>query len=327
MDVDQYPLPKPEEIFASLAGGKLFSKLDLSQAYQQLLLSEESKDFTTNTHQGLYRYTRLPFGIASAPAIFQKTMDAILQGIPQVACYIDDIIVTGKDDNDHLSNLQQVFQRLQENGLRLKQSKCELMKDSIEYLGYRIDAQGLHPVSTKVEAIINAPPPTNQQQLKSFLGLLSYYGKFIPNMATLTHFLNHLLHNDTEWVWDSACQEAFSRAKQALASSRVLVHYDPTLPLTLAADASAYGLGAVISHVYPDGTERPVAYTSRTLTSSERNYAQIEREALALVFGVKKFHQYLYGRKFSLVTDHNPLTTILGPKKGIPPLAAARLQR
>ena len=146
-------------------------------------------------------------------------------------------------------------------------------------------------------------------------------------MATLTHSLNCLLHNDTEWVWDSACQKAFSRAKQALASSSVLVHYDPTLPLTLAADASAYGLGAVISHVYPDGTERPVAYASRTLTSSERNYAQIEREALALVFGVKKFHQYLYGCKFCLVTDHKPLTTILGPKKGIPPLAAARLQR
>ena len=232
MDVDRYPLPKPEEIFASLAGGKLFSKLDLSQAYQQLLLSEESKDFTTiNTHQGLYRYNRLPFGIA--PAIFQKTMDAILHGIPQVACYIDDIIVTGKDDNDHLSNLQQVFQRLQENGLRLKQSKCELMKDSIEYFGYRIDAQGLHPVSTKVEAIINAPPPTNQQQLKSFLGLLSYYGKFIPNMATLTHTLNRLLHNDTEWVWDSACQKAFSRAKQALASSSVLVQQLMPLPMVL----------------------------------------------------------------------------------------------
>ena len=184
------------------------------------------------------------------------------------------------------------------------------MKVSVEYLGYRIDAQGLHPVASKVEAIVQAPPPTNPQQLKSFLGLLTYYGKFIPNLATLTHPLNRLLHADAEWVWDDACQD-----------------YDPTLPLTLAADASAYGLGAVISHTYPDGTEHLVAFASHTLTSSERNYAQIEKEALALVFGIKKFHQYLYGRKFTLVTDHKPLTTILGPKKGVPPLAAARLQR
>ena len=220
-----------------------------------------------------------------------------------------------------------MFQRLQDHGLHLKRDKCEFMKASVEYLGYCIDAQGLHPVASKVEAIVQAPPPTNPQQLKSFLGLLTYYGKFIPNLATLTHPLNCLLHADAKWVWDDACQEAFTQAKKALTSSSVLAHYDPTLPLTLAADASAYGLGAVISHTYPDGTEHPVAFASRTLTSSERNYAQIEKEALALVFGVKKFHQYLYGRKFTLVTDHKPLTTILGPKKGVPPLAAARLQR
>ena len=135
-----------------------------------------------------------------------------------------------------------------------------------------------------------------------------------------------LLHADTEWVWDDACQEVFTQAKKALTSSSVLAHYDPTQPLTLAVDVSAYGLGAVISHTYPDGTEHPVAFASHTLTSSEHNYAQIEKEALALVFGVKKFHQYLNGWKFTLVTDHKPLTTILGPKKGVPPLAAARLQ-
>jgi hypothetical protein len=328
LDVDQYPLPKPEEIFTTLAGGQKFSKLDLSQAYQQLPLSDDAKKYTTiNTHQGLYQYTRLPFGIASAPAIFQKTMDAILQGIPHVACYIDDIIVTGKDDRDHLTHLHQVCQRLEENGLKLKKAKCELLQSSVEYLGYRLDAQGIHPLSSKIEAIMHAPQPVNSQQLKSFLGLLTYYGKFIPKLSMLVHPLYQLLHADTPWVWSPACEEAFAAAKNAITSADVLVHYNPQLPLTLAADASAYGLGAVISHTLPDGTDHPIAFASRTLSRSEQNYAQIEKEALSLVFGIKKFHQYLYGRKFTLATDHQPLTTILGPKKGIPPLAAARLQR
>ena len=139
--------------------------------------------------------------------------------------------------------------------------------------------------------------------------------------------LTGLLQTDQKWNWSRECKEAFQSAKDRLTSSQLLTHYDPTLPMNMAADASAYGLGAVISHVFPDGSERPIAFASRTLTASERNYAQLEKEALSLVFGVKKFHQYLYGRKFTLVTDHQPLTTILGPKKGIPSLAAARLQR
>ena len=328
LDVDQYPLPKPEEIFASLAGGQKFSKLDLSKAYQQLLLSDESKEYTTiNTHQGLYQYTRLPFGISSAPAVFQRTMDTILQGIPHVACYIDDILVTGKDDDEHLQSLQKVFQALEVNGLRLQRSKCKFLQPSLEYLGFWIDAQGLHPLASKVEAIEQALKPTNPQQLKSFLGLLTYYGKFIPNLSTLVHPLNQLLHTDAKWTWSEACETAFTAAKQTITSSNVLAHYDPHLPLTLAADAPAYGIGAVISHTFPDGSERPIAFASRTLTNSEKNYAQIEKEALSLIFGIKKFNTYLYGRKFTLVTDHKPLTSILGPKKGVPTLAAARLQR
>ena len=165
------------------------------------------------------------------------------------------------------------------------------------------------------------------QELRSFLGLLNYYGKFIPNLASLIQPLNSLLQHDRKWNWSSECAQAFSQAKRELASSRVLVHYDPTLPITLAGDASSYGIGAVISHLMPDGSERPIAFASRTLSTSERNYAQLEKEALSLIFGVKKFHQYLYGRRFTLITDHKPLTAILGAKKGIPSLAAARLQR
>ena len=328
LSVDQYPLPKPEDLFATLAGGKVFTKLDLSQAYLQLKLDEDSTAYVTiNTHQGLYRYTRLPFGVASAPAMFQKLMDVVLQGIPGVICYIDDILVSGKDEHSHLKTLETVFKRLMEHGFQLKQEKCEFLMPSVEYLGHQITQDGIRAVPNKVAAIANAPAPTNLQELRSFLGLLNYYGKFIPNLATILHPMNALLQADRKWEWSQECKEAFQLAKDKLTSAEVLTHYNPALPINLAADASAYGVGAVISHVFPDGSERPIAFASRTLSTSERNYAQLEKEALSLVCGVKKFHQYLYGRRFTLITDHKPLTAILGPKKGIPSLAAARLQR
>ena len=201
------------------------------------------------------------------------------------------------------------------------------MADSVEYLGHQIDRHGIQALPEKVTAITNAPKPRNVQELRSFLGLLNYYGKFIPNLSSILHPLNQLLREKQKWNWTKECTEAFQQAKDQLTSSKVLTHYDPKLPITLAADASAYGIGAVISHTYPDGSERPISFASRTLTPSERNYAQLEKEALSLVFGVKKFHQYLYGRNFTLITDHKPLTAILGPKKGVPSLAAARLQR
>ena len=328
LEVDCYPLPKPNDLFATLAGGQKFSKIDLSQAYQQLVLEEESCELVViNTHIGLFSYTRLPFGVASAPALFQRAMDSILQGIAGVICYIDDILVTGKDDAQHLQALEQVLSRLQKAGWTIQKNKCVFMARSVEYLGHVVDAEGLHTTPEKLKAILEAPAPKDLNQMRSFLGLVNYYARFIPNLSTVLHPLNRLLRKDVSWEWDELCEEAFQLAKQSLASSRVLVHYDPTLPLKLAGDASEYGVGAVLSHVCPDGSERPVAFASRTLSSSERNYAQLEKEALSLIFGVRKFHQYLYGRPFTLYTDHKPLTTILGSKADIPTLAAARLQR
>ena len=328
LEVDQYPLPKPNDLFSSLSGGQKFTKLDLTQAYQQLPLDPESQKYcVVNTHQGLYRYKRLPFGVASAPAIFQRVMDIVLQGIPRVHCYIDDVLISGATEEEHLHNLELVLSRLAENGITLKQEKCSFLRDSIEFLGHKIDSNGLHTSSKKVEAVVRAPRPTNQQQLRSFLGLLQYYCKFLPNLSTLISPLNRLLQKNQRWRWTSDCERAFQEAKQTLSSAAVLVHYNPDLPLVLATDASAYGIGAVISHICPNGEERPIAYVSGTLTSSERNYSQLDKEALSIVNGVRKFHQYLYGRKFVLLTDHKPLTTILSSTRGVPPIAAARLQR
>ena len=328
LNIDQYPLPKVEDLFATLAGGKKFTKLDLSQAYLQLELHPESLKYCTiNTHKGLYQFTRLPFGIASAPAQFQKVMDTILQGVSGAMCYIDDILVTGATEEEHLRNLEEVLRRLQAHGIRMRRSKCYFMQDSVEYLGHRVDAEGLRATPEKIAAIENALLPRNVQQLRSFLGLLNYYRKFLPNLAAIVQPLNDLLQKGKKWAWSPKCSQAVKTAKQLLTTSNLLTHYDPTLPLKLAADASQYGLGAVISHVLPNGVERPVAFASRSLSKSERNYSQIDKEALALVFGVQKFHTYLYGRRFTLVTDHKPLTSILGPKKGVPSVAAARLQR
>jgi len=195
--VDQYPLPKPDELFATLAGGKVFTKLDLSQAYLQLRLDEKSADYVTiNTHQGLYRCNRLPFGVASAPALFQKLMDTVLQGIPGVTCYIDDILISSPDEASHLKTLDAVLERLEKHGFRLKLVKCQFLMPSVDYLGHLIDASGIQALPGKVKAIQEAPPPQNVAQLRSFLGLLNYYGKFIPNLATILHPLNDLLKAD-----------------------------------------------------------------------------------------------------------------------------------
>ena len=329
LQVDQHPLPKPLDLLTILAGGKKFSKIDLSQAYQQMILEPDHRKYTTiTTHLGLFQYTRLPFGIASAPAIFQQQMEKILQGIPpKIACYLDDILITGQDDEEHLTILQKVFERLHQWGLRLKESKCSFMKNSVNYLGYIVDAEGIHTAPDKIDAIRNAPRPENLHQLRSFLGLVNYYGKFLPSLSTTAHPLNQLTQANHKWKWSEDCEIVFTKLKEQLCSKPVLIHYDPGLPLKLACDASHYGVGAVIAHMLPSGEEKPIAYGTRTLSKTEQNYAQVEKEALAIIFGIKKFHQYIYGRKFLLITDHKPLTTILSPKAGLPALAAARLQR
>ena len=230
---------------------------------------------TISSYHGLYRYTRLPFGIASAPAIFQRTMDTILDGIPNVLCYNDNILITGKTKSEHLQNLQEVLGHLQAYGVRVKSDKCLFFQDSVTYLGHGIDASGIHATEDKLEAIFCAPPPRNMSQLNAFLGLLNYYGKFINNLTTVIHPLNQLLCRDVPWRWTSQCSQSFESAKQLLKRHHVLTHYDPSLPIRLAGNASNYGIGAMISHIMPDGTERPILCASRTLTKSEWNYLQV----------------------------------------------------
>ena len=212
-------------------------------------------------------------------------------------------------------------------GLRVKKPKCKFMVPSVEYLGYRIDAAGLHPIADKVQAVVDVRTPTNVTELRSFLGLLTYYGKFLPNLSTLLAPLYKLLRKGVSWQWGNAQDGAFQKSKKSLSSSPLLCHFDSKLPLTLACDASAYGIGAVLAHRLPDGSEKPIAYASRTLNSAERNYSQLEKEGLSCIFGVKRFYAYLFGHHFELVTDHKPLLGLFGEHKPTSPQASARVRR
>ena len=325
---DVYPLPRVEDLFATLAGGKTFTKLDLAHAYQQIPLEESSKQYVTiNTHKGLYQYNRLPFGVAAAPSIFQRTLENLLQGIPHVSIYLDDILVTGTSEAEHLDTLDQVLNRLETAGLRLKQRKCAFMLESVIYLGHKISQKGLQPTEEKVRAITEASPPTNVSQLRSFLGLINYYGKIFPNLANMLAPLYSLLQKATRWSWGKPQQSAFQEAKTQLTSEKLLIHYDPSKELLLSCDASPYGIGAVLSHRMQDGTDQPIAFASRSLSKAEKGYAHLDKEGLAIVYGVKKFHQYLYGRKFIITSDHKPLEHIFSSTRPTPSLASARIQR
>ena len=232
------------------------------------LTADSQRYFTVNTHKGLYAYQRLTYGIASAPAVFQSTMDQILQGMDKVRCRIDDILIR-TEPHEHLQVLDEVLTRLEKHGILTKRSKCAFMVPSVDFLGNRVDGEGRHLTDQKIAAIKGAPSPKNVTELRSYLGLLNYYGNFISNLSTLLQPLHELLRKGVKWAWTEECEKAFVRSKSELVADKVLVPYDEKRKLILACDASPYGVGAVISHVMDDGEERPIAFASRTLTKSE----------------------------------------------------------
>ena len=327
VDDQIYPLPTAQDIFSTLAGGKIFSTIDLSNAYQQVKLTQAARELLTiNTHKGLYQYTRLPYGVKVAPAIFQSIMDQILSGLSGVCCYLDDILLTSKSLEEHVILLDTVLARLKEYGVLANRDKCKLGINSVNYLGHVIDESGIRPSPEKVKAIEAVPEPTSVTELRTFLGAVTFYHKFLNNFASVCAPLYALTRKDAKWIWSKKCKLAFQQVKTMLASDLLLTHYDVTMPLKLSTDASPFGVAAVLSHVI-DGFEKPIAYASRTLSPAEKNYSQLEREALAIMFGIKRFHKFVYGRKFVLVTDNKPLAVIFNPSKDIPTLSALRLQR
>lgn len=268
-----------------------------------------------STHKGIYHINRLAYGVKPACAIFQKRMEKVLLGAQGAANFLDDIIVTGKTREEHISNLNEVFKRLSDAGFKLNLNKCDFFKPVIRYLGHIIDKNGLHKDPNKVIAITNAPTPTNVQEVQAFVGMVNYYSKFVPKISDTLSPIYELM------------KAAFKTIKEEMSLERFLTHFNQNLPIKVACDASNHGIGAVLLHIFPDNSEKPINFASRILKQSEKNYSVIHKEALAIYWGVNKFYQYLMGNKFILCSDHKPLHALFGENKGIPQLAAGRLQR
>lgn len=331
LNITQYPIAMPEQIFHAVSGSSIFSKLDGSNAYHQMEVEEECKKFlVVNTHRGLYRYNVLPQGIASSPAIFQEFVDKMIQGIKRTGTYIDDTLSGDMVESEHLQTLRKIFKRMREHNFYLTKEKCEFCKPHVEFLGHILSKRGIHTDPNKVSAIESIQHPQNITELKSFLGLVNFYNKFVPNFANNCEPLYRLTRDDIEWQWTKECESAFNQVKSALSGAPILMNFNPNLPIGVSCDASSKGVGSVLFHRVQEGgktVEKPIAFASRVLSPAERNYSQIEKEGLSIICALKKFYRYLCGRRFILVTDHKPLLSIFGPKSSLQPYAAARLHR
>ncbi|XP_061127410.1 uncharacterized protein K02A2.6-like [Syngnathus typhle] len=309
---EKYILPSVEQTLGSLTGAKVFSKLDANRGFWQVPLAPESAHYTTFiTPFGRFHFNRLPFGIASAPEHFQRRMSMILNGLPGVVCHMDDILIWGKDQPEHNARLHTVLNKLQAAGVTLNMDKCELSTQQEKFLGHILSAEGVRPDPDKIRAVIAMKEPSNVSEVRSFLGMVNQLGKFISGLAEKDKPLRDLLSKKNQWVWSHAQQNAFDQLKNELASTPVLTLYDPNKDLKMSADASSYGLGAVLFQKESEEW-RPVAYASRSLTETEQRYAQVEKEALGLTWGCERFKDFLIGRHFSLETDHKPLVSLLG---------------
>ncbi|XP_039192295.1 uncharacterized protein K02A2.6-like, partial [Crotalus tigris] len=323
-----YPVPVVSHILASLKGGRVFAKLDLAQAYQQLPVDDDAAIAQTIvTHRGAFKVKRLQFGVNVAPGIFQSVMENTLRGIPGVCPYFDDVLIAGDSTHILAERLRAVLLRFRKSGLKLKKDKCMIGVPSTEFLGFKIDAAGIHPAESKLTAILEAPRPKSKAELQAFLGLLNFYNSFLPQKASVAEPLHRLLDKQAVWQWSQMHEGCFNKVKALLTSNSVLAHFNESLPVCITCDASPYEVGAVLSHLRSDGTQVPVAYYSRTLSSAERNYAQIDREALAVVAGIKKFHDFLYGRHFTVFTDHKPLLGLFTTRKQTPQIISPRMLR
>ncbi|KAI2643843.1 Retrovirus-related Pol polyprotein from transposon 17.6 [Labeo rohita] len=313
--VDSHPLPHMEELLNDLRGASVFTTIDLMSAHHQLPLHEECRDITVFiTHDGLFRYCRVPYGLASAPSAFQKMMETVLIGIHGVSNYLDDIIMYGATQDSHDATLRSVMQRLSDAGLELNWEKCTFSQSSLKFLGHVISKSGIFPDDEHMSAIIDAPALHDLASLRSFLGLISWYSKFLPNFASVAECALLRDTSNAEFDWTDSADCSFKALKELLSTSPVLALFDPSLPIIISTDASDYGLGGVLTQMHPDETEKTVAFASRTLTAAERKYSTVEKEALACIWAVEKWRPYLWGQHFTLRTDHRALTTLLATK-------------
>ncbi|XP_069108942.1 uncharacterized protein [Argopecten irradians] len=315
---DAEPMPDAEDIFSRLVGHKFFSRLDMSKGYWQVPMSEDSKQKTAfSTPVGLYQFVVMPFGLVNSPATFCRMVRKLLNGMSNIDSFVDDLLIYTKKWTEHLEVLNELFARLRKAGLTARPTKCALGYDSLECLGHIVGQQRLLPNPDKVRAILEADRPVTKKQVRSFLGLAGFYRKFIPNFAVTAVPLTDLTKKGmpNHIIWEDPQERAFETLKKMLATSPILKLPDLEEEFILQTDASDYGIGAILLQKEEDHL-LPVAYASRKLKDSERAYAVVEKECLAVVWAVQKFQKYLYGREFVLETDHQPLV-YLNKMKGV----------
>lgn len=317
---EHHMIPTADALIAKLGGKAVFTVLDLKDGFWHIQLDEESSKLCTfNTPFGRFKFNRLPFGISSAPEVFQKACNKVFEDIEGCEVYFDDLIIAGKDEKEHNEILSKVIARARDCGVKFNKNKIQFKSSEVKYVGHIISKDGIKPDPSHIEAILKMPTPENKGDVMRLLGMSKFLGQYIPNLSEITAPLRELTKNNIAWQWTNHEQTALKNLKDKLVNAPVLAIYDSTKPIIIQTDASQKGLGACMVQ-----TGHPISYASRSLTETEVRYAQIEKELLAIVFGVTKYHQYTYGRIVTIETDHKPLVSIF--EKDIAQVSA-RLQR
>ena len=313
---DAYPLPRIDESLDALTGAQYFSTLDLASGYWQVGMTEDAKlKSAFATPSGLYQFKCMPFGLCNAPSTFERLMEQVLAGLQWQICliYLDDVIIFSKTCLEHISRLDEVLTKLGQAGLKLKPKKCHFFCKEVLYLGHRVSKEGIATDPEKVKAVQDWEVPTNLTDVRSFLGLCSYYRRFIPQFSSIAKPLTKLTEKNQGFKWGVEQEEAWAVLKQRMLTAPILAYPDPQCEFIVDTDASAYGIGAVLSQIQ-NGEERVIAYGSRSLTKEERRYCVTRREMLAIVYFLKYFRHYLYGRRFKVRTDHGALRWLMNFK-------------